>query len=221
MLSQANVDAAIRAAKGAGSTAGFRTAVRPLARQLRDENPREVAGLAVRICAQGHRFFAYELLEACRAARAALRSGEVQLLGKGIDSWQSVDCFGCFVSGPAWREGQIRDALVHRWARSRDRWWRRAALVSTVPLNTAARRGTGDTARTLGVCELLAADRDDMVVKGLSWALRELSRRDRAAVERFLHKHESTLAARVKREVRNKLRTGLKNPKPNAGGARV
>ena len=56
-------------------------------------------------------------------------------------------------------------------------------------------------------------DRDDMVVKAMSWALRELIPHDRLAVETFLEKHEDVLASRVKREVRNKLETGLKNPR--------
>jgi 3-methyladenine DNA glycosylase AlkD len=52
-----------------------------------------------------------------------------------------------------------------------------------------------------------------MVAKALSWALRELVVHDAKAVQRFLDEHEEVLAARVKREVKNKLRTGLKNPK--------
>jgi 3-methyladenine DNA glycosylase AlkD len=52
-----------------------------------------------------------------------------------------------------------------------------------------------------------------MVVKAMSWALRELIRHEPDAVQEFLLKHENVLAARVKREVRNKLKTGLKNPK--------
>jgi hypothetical protein len=36
---------------------------------------------------------------------------------------------------------------------------------------------------------------------------------DPEAVEAFLAEHEDVLAARVKREVRNKLTTGLKNPR--------
>ena len=55
-------------------------------------------------------------------------------------------------------------------------------------------------------------DRDDMVAKGLSWALRELSVRDRHATIQFLDRHGEALAARVRREVQNKLRTGFKNP---------
>jgi 3-methyladenine DNA glycosylase AlkD len=52
-----------------------------------------------------------------------------------------------------------------------------------------------------------------MGVKALSWALRELVVHDAAAVERFLNEYEQSLAGRVKREVRSKLETGLKNPR--------
>jgi 3-methyladenine DNA glycosylase AlkD len=60
---------------------------------------------------------------------------------------------------------------------------------------------------------MLLRDRDDMVVKALSWSLRELSKRDRRAVELFIDRYEKELHPRVKREVRNKLETGLKNPR--------
>ena len=45
----------------------------------------------------------------------------------------------------------------------------------------------------------------------MSWALRALSERDPDAVRAFLDAHEDALAARVRREVRHKLETGLKN----------
>jgi 3-methyladenine DNA glycosylase AlkD len=51
-----------------------------------------------------------------------------------------------------------------------------------------------------------------MVAKALSWALRELVVHDAGAVKEFLEEHYKVLAARVKREVKNKLRTGLKYP---------
>lgn len=62
------------------------------------------------------------------------------------------------------------------------------------------------------VCEMLVNDRDDMVVKALSWALRELSKRDPGSVRKFLREQEEVLAPRVVREVNSKLKTGLKNP---------
>jgi 3-methyladenine DNA glycosylase AlkD len=57
-----------------------------------------------------------------------------------------------------------------------------------------------------------------MVVKALSWALRELSKRDPEAAEQFLEEHQGVLASRVLREVRNKLSTGLKNPRLRDAG---
>ena len=80
-------------------------------------------------------------------------------------------------------------------------------------LNVKVSGGTGDTERTLEVCRILVDDHDDMVVKALSWALRELVPHDPKAVREFLATYEERLAARVKREVRNKLTTGLKNPR--------
>jgi len=121
------------------------------------------------------------------------------------------------LAGPAWLNGQVSDELIYRWGLSEDRWWRRAALVSTVALNVRSQGGTGDVPRTLEVCRLLVDDHDDMVVKAMSWALRELVVHDADAVREFLSKYEDVLAARVKREVRNKLTTGLKNPRRKRG----
>jgi hypothetical protein len=50
-----------------------------------------------------------------------------------------------------------------------------------------------------------------MVVKAESWALRALAPWDPAAVVAFLDRHDVRLAARIKREVGNKLRTGRKS----------
>ena len=159
------------------------------------------------------RFIAYELAQHHPATLSSLNKRALEELGRNIDSWYAVDCFACYLAGPAWREGQIRDTVVHGWASSSDRWWRRAALVATVPLNNKTRGGSGDTERTLAVCRLLLNDRDDMVVKAMSWALRELAKRYPVAVKQFLREEEQRVAPRVLREVANKLATGLKNPK--------
>lgn len=159
------------------------------------------------------RGLAYELLLHHQGAQENMRPRDVVALGRGIHGWGDVDCFACYVAGPAWRMQRLPDRVVQNWARSRNRWWRRTALVSTVPLNNRSRGGDGDTFRTLKICRMLLRDRDDMVVKALSWSLRELSKRDRRAVELFIDRYEKELHPRVKREVRNKLETGLKNPR--------
>jgi 3-methyladenine DNA glycosylase AlkD len=208
------------------SLAHIRALRREYSKRLAKELPEDILALALRLIDEPGleprnfepRFIAYELIHHHRAALQSLRAKEVRLLARGLDSWYGVDTFAPLVAGPAWRKGQIPDSLVYRWARSKDLWQRRTALVCTVALNNQARGGRGDAARTLAVCRLLVNDREDMVVKALSWALRELAKRDTRAVRAFVKEYEEQLAPRVKREVGNKLRTGVKNPKNKERG---
>lgn len=161
----------------------------------------------------GQQWIAYELIRNHHEAFQHVGKARLEELGRGINSWWTVDSFARTLAGPAWLHGQVSDELIAKWARSKDRWWRRAALVSTVALNVRSKGGQGDVPRTLSICDLLVDDPDDMVFKAMSWALRELVVHDPRAVEGFLKKHDKVLAARVKYEVRNKLNTGLKNPR--------
>jgi 3-methyladenine DNA glycosylase AlkD len=198
------------------TTADIRSVRREFSKQLKPVTAEFVIRLALNLLKQEAfvpRFFAYELVQHHQAAARSLKSGKLKLLGAGINSWGAVDTFACYLAGPAWREGQVPDSLIERWAHAKDRWWRRAAVVSTVALNNKARGGRGDVDRTLQICQLVVRDRDDMVVKALSWALRELSKRDSASVKEFLIKNQTALAPLVVREVNNKLKTGLKNPR--------
>lgn len=160
-----------------------------------------------------HSWIALELIMTHKDAISKIGEAELLEFGRGINSWGTVDAFAGFLAGPAWRQGQITDEVVHKWAHSDNRWWRRAALVCTIALNRKTFGGTGDIPRTLEVCKILVDDRDDMVVKAMSWALRELIVHDSDTVRKFLARYDNVLASRVKREVNNKLTTGLKTPK--------
>jgi 3-methyladenine DNA glycosylase AlkD len=206
----AEIDREIRALPDQG-VQPVRAVRRAWSRRLRSALAEAVAAVAMALVHR-QRWVAYELLHHHPGGLDSLGVEEVERLGEGMADWGSVDAFGCLVSGPAWRRGRIPDQTLHRWAASPDRWWRRAALVSTVPLNLRSRGGTGDAERTIDICRRLAADGDDMVVKALSWALRELVVWDPEAVRRFLDAHHDVLAARVRREVRSKLETGRKHP---------
>ncbi len=197
----------------ARNTPNTRAVRREFSRALREADGRFVLQVASELRkSYGYRSLAYELILAHKGAFRLLGRRQLEELGRGLDSWWSVDSFARTLAGPAWREGQIGDDLILEWARSPDKWWRRAALVSTVALNVRSRGGKGEVARTLKVCRLLVADHEDMVEKALSWALRELVVHDADAVSRFIAEHEDCLGSLVKREVRNKLTTGLKAP---------
>lgn len=215
-LLAAEIDAEIRALPVL-NTPNARAVRHQATRKLRRASPEFVLDLA-RELLQGYdqRWLAYELIANHPAAFQRIGEAELAELGRGIDSWWSVDAFARLLAGPAWLQGQVPDELIHRWACSEDHWWRRAALVSTVALNMRSQGGPGDAPRTLAVCHALAHDPDDMVAKALSWALRALVVHDADAVGAFLEEQEAVLAARVKREVRHKLATGLKNPRRTA-----
>jgi 3-methyladenine DNA glycosylase AlkD len=209
----AECDAAIRALP-AQNAQNVRAVRRAYSQQLSTADPQWMLDLVLELVHNyGHRGVAYELLSHHRRAFESLGQAELEELGRGINSWWSVDGFARTLSGPAWLRGQNSDDVIDNWARSEDFWWRRAALVSTVALNVRSRGGMGDVPRTLAVCRLLVDDHEDMVVKAMSWALRELVVHDPQAVREFLNEYDAVLAARVKREVTNKLETGLKNPR--------
>ncbi len=186
---------------------------RELSKRIAKAEPDQVLELARLLIALDLRGWAYEVVHFHRPTLRSLDASTIEDIGQGIADWAAVDTLGGQLTGPAWVNGQIADDDVHRWARSPDVWWRRTALVATTGLNVKTRGGYGDAPRTLAVCEMLAADHEDMVVKAMSWALRELVPWAPDEVDRWVSDHEEQLAARVKREVRNKLSTGLKNPR--------
>jgi 3-methyladenine DNA glycosylase AlkD len=199
------------------NTAAVRAIRREFSARIASAAPESVVQLALHLLDQNSdllRFFSYELVSRHKAALEQLTTGDLLKLGKGLNSWSSVDCFAMYLSGPLWAHGRVPDRTIATWARSKDRWWRRTALVSTVALS---RRGDSDDLRRVAqICALLAADRDDMVVKALSWALREIAKKNPKVVRTFLIEHRHNLGARVIREVNSKLTTGLKTPRRRA-----
>ena len=196
------------------NTDSIRKVRRNLSRQFKREKAEFVLSLAkILIDKYDLTWFAYELIKNHKEAFERLDQKQLEALGTRMNSWDTVDSFARILSGPAWLRKQISDETVKKWATSNNLWWRRAALVSTVALNTRSQGGKGDVSRTLSICTLLSNDHEGMVEKGMSWALRKLVVHDPKAVQQFLDRHKSTLSFKVKREVKNKLQTGLKNPK--------
>ena len=196
------------------NTGTMRDVRRRYSRELKTASADFILQLARKLIqTESTRWIAYELIQNHPQAFKCLGKAELEELGRGINSWWTVDAFARTLSGPAWLKGQVSDKLILEWTRSDDPWWRRAALVSTVALNVRSQGGRGDLTRTVRICRVLVKDHEEMVVKALSWALRELVVHDAGGVQAFLDQYEADLAPRVKREVRNKLKTGLKNPR--------
>lgn len=154
---------------------------------------------------------AYEMIGRDKRLLNALVYEDLEKLGKNLDNWASVDHYSVGIYGVLWGKGVVKDQHIEKLLKSDNYWDRRVAVVSTVALNLKSRGGTGDTKRTLAVCEQVVDDHHEMIQKALSWALRELSKRDREAVYAFLDRCGNRLANRVLREVKHKLEFGTKN----------
>ena len=154
---------------------------------------------------------AFEMIGRDRKLLDALEYKDLSALGQNLDNWVSVDHYTVGIFGVLWGKGIVKDKHIDKLLESENFWDRRMAVVSTVALNLKSRGGRGDTPRTMAVCERVVDERQDMIQKALSWALRELSKRDWEAVIAFMERYENRLANRVVREVNHKLDFGTKN----------
>jgi 3-methyladenine DNA glycosylase AlkD len=91
-----------------------------------------------------------------------------------ISSWADHDALVHDLIGPMIVAKPARSRRVFLWARSADRWHRRAACVALIH---ATRKRTG-FAQVVRLSNLLLEDEDDMVQKGLGWLLRETAKAD-------------------------------------------
>ena len=154
--------------------------------------------------------FGFEILNNDQQLLNFITKNDVLAMKKNMDNWLSVDYFAGVLLGPLWRENKISYETIKKLAKSKDFWERRIAVVATVALNQKARGGRGDAEQTIKICSLVINDKNDMVIKALSWALRELAKRDKQSVIDFIDKNNTFLSQKIKREVGNKLNFGKK-----------
>lgn len=91
-----------------------------------------------------------------------------------ITSWADHDGLVHYLIAPMIAAKPARAARIFRWAKSRDRWHRRAACVALIQ-GTRRKMFLAEIKR---LSNLLLADEDDMVQKGLGWLLRETAKAD-------------------------------------------
>jgi len=97
-----------------------------------------------------------------------------------INNWDLVDVSAGAIVGS---HVVVRKQLL-RWARSSHLWTRRIAILSTF-----ARLRRGRFGDTLAVAAALIGDKEDLLHKATGWMLREVGKRDLAALETFLRRH--------------------------------
>jgi len=91
-----------------------------------------------------------------------------------VSTWADHDALASYLLGPMIAVEPKRSRVVFTWAKSRNRWLRRAAAVSLI----RAIREQKCRREVVQISNLLLDDKDDMVQKGLGWLLREAAKYD-------------------------------------------
>jgi 3-methyladenine DNA glycosylase AlkD len=99
-----------------------------------------------------------------------------------INNWDLVDASAGDIVGQHLEAGDI--TLLERLARSKSLWERRIAIVSTFHFIKR-----DEFRPTLKIATQLLGDSQDLIHKATGWMLREVGKRDRTVLDRFLKKH--------------------------------
>ena len=101
-----------------------------------------------------------------------------------VSNWADHDAVVHYLIGPLVALEQRRTKVLFEWAKSPNRWRRRAAAVSLIR-GVRAHKYFRETER---ITHELLADQDDMVRKGLGWLLREHAKANHDVALPFLIK---------------------------------
>jgi 3-methyladenine DNA glycosylase AlkD len=155
---------------------GWRTA--DLRRYAQTLN-RELAADGGRLLAVAEALFARDVLEE-KTLGVLILQRSLHLFGSAefrrfeqwlalVATWADHDALAMYLLGPMMTADPRRAARVFVWAKSHNRWFRRAAAVSLID---GVRHGLF-TVESTDITHRLLGDEDDMVRKGLGWLLRE------------------------------------------------
>jgi 3-methyladenine DNA glycosylase AlkD len=124
-----------------------------------------------------------------------------------VSNWADHDALVHSLIAPMIVAEPARVKAAYRWAKSRDRWHRRAACVALI-------RGAREKMFFPDIVKLsnsLLADQDDMVQKGLGWLLRETAKFDPRRTVPYLMKIRARAPRLVLRTACETLPAAIRN----------
>lgn len=115
-----------------------------------------------------------------------------------VNNWNLVDTSAPQIVG--WHLLQRDRGLLYRLVQSPSLWDRRIAVLATFAFIRA-----GDFSDTVGLCEQLLKDQEDLMHKACGWMLREVGKRDEAVLCGFLDRHATQMPRTMLRYALEKL----------------
>ena len=175
-----------------------RAAAREAAAGLAPPTEADLASLAGACWARPQREWQYAACDALargatRCSAALLDTVEHLIVTKSW--WDTVDSLAAQTTGALVTAHPQLAATMDAWIEADNFWLARTAILHQLKYKAAT-----DAARLFGYCERRAADREFFIRKAIGWALREYSKTDPAAVQRFVADHDARLSGLSKRE---------------------
>jgi 3-methyladenine DNA glycosylase AlkD len=135
----------------------------------------EVKGLGIEVLARFRR----------HVRPAFLRVWKRWLSSNFSDNWATTDGMCGLLIGPLLVSHPALVSRMRTWARDRNMWVRRAAIVALIP---SLRQGRA-LDEMYEIARTLHRDREDLIQKAVGWALREAGKVDPDRLERYLRSH--------------------------------
>lgn len=124
------------------------------------------------------------LVEVLEPSDLAVFEGWIE---KYVNNWAKCDSFCNHTVGGLIQKHPEAVSELKKWAKSSNRWLRRAAAVSLI---LPARKGEF-LSEVFEITDMLLKDADDMVQKGYGWLLKEASRRHQKEVLNYVLKNKA------------------------------
>jgi 3-methyladenine DNA glycosylase AlkD len=139
----------------------------------------EAKGLGIEVVARYRREFTPRLLAIWKRWLADNHSA----------NWATTDAICGALIGPLVVRHPALDVRMRTWARDRNMWVRRAAIVGLIP-----RARKGESLDLLyEIARRLHGDREDLIQKAVGWALREAGKADPSRLERYLRANGASI----------------------------
>lgn len=101
---------------------------------------------------------------------------------KKVNNWDLVDSSAPYILGDYLFNKDKK--ILYKLARSKNLWERRIAIISTLGFIKK-----GHYEDTLKISEILISDKHDLIHKAVGWALREVGKKSKVTLEKFLKKY--------------------------------
>ncbi len=110
-------------------------------------------------------------------------------LEKYVDNWGRCDTFSAGFFGELILMYPELAVKTQKWAKSKNRWFRRASAVILIP----SLKNNKQLDKAFQVADILLLDRDDMVQKGYGWMLKVAADKHRDEVYRYVLEHKAEM----------------------------